>query len=63
MNKIYDSIVQDQSIELIEKSTIQETKEVDVSDLGMSADVKNFLDQQIEIYYLSTVDQTFSYLI
>jgi hypothetical protein len=51
MNKIHDSIVNDQSIELIEKSTIQETKEVDVSDLGMSADVKNFLDQQIEMYY------------
>jgi hypothetical protein len=51
MNKIHDSIVNDQSIELIEKSTIQETKEVDVSDFGMSANVKNFLDQQIEMYY------------
>ena len=51
MNKIHDSIVNDQSIELIEKSTIQETKKVDVSDLGMSANVKNFLDQQIEMYY------------
>jgi len=63
MNQTYDSVVQDHSINLIEKSPVQKTKEVDVSDLSMSADVKNFLDQQIELYYLSTVDQTFSYLI